>query len=394
MELDVTYLQKLETAARAPDHVFPEMLFEPLANDYDDIYFKLDIDDYGQEAVQVDPRFTKKNIMRIRGSTKRVDRYLEWVSLWDDYMDYLQDRYGGLEMAYEMEQAGILRDPLPTITHRPVLRKGKIRRLFKQGIVPSFQAYGIDPTECYSFIKHVCDQEHSADELDELEDVEKALRHSNKKKYREMIRRTTEKYKQMQRVEMLTGGSGIPGVTSNMNFIDQYYLNLGRGAYDTTCSDRDNTGESLVAIMAAAEDRKFWHEGKIAAAQNATGESRYVFAGHMARDKERTKLFEIYKALQTDAGIDILGTLSGSMNKKRFKALRRGFEAVGGVVPLTKKQQKKLKKKQRKLDREETRAIKADQALAEILLNNKISLRNTGTVRFEDMSLRKDWDDD
>ena len=82
------------------------------------------------------------------------------------------------------------------------------------------------------------------------------------------------------------------------------------------------------------------------------------------------------------------------MNKKRFKALRRGFEAVGGVVPLTKKQQKKLKKKQRKLDREETRAIKADQALAEILLNNKISLRNTGTVRFEDMSLRKDWDDD
>lgn len=394
MELDVTYLQKLETAARAPDHVFPEMLFEPLTNEYDDIYFKLDIDDYGQEAVQVDPRFTKKNIMRIRGSTKRVDRYLEWVSLWDDYMDYLQDRYGGLEMAYEMEQAGILRDPLPTITHRPVLRKGKIRRLFKQGIVPSFQAYGIDPTECYSFIKHVCDQEHSADELNELEDVEKALRHSNKKKYREMIRRTTEKYKQMQRVEMLTGGSGIPGVTSNMNFIDQYYLNLGRGAYDTTFSDRDNTGESLVAIMAAAEDRKFWHEGKIAAAQNATGESRYVFDGHMARDKERTKLFEIYKALQTDAGIDILGTLSGSMNKKRFKALRRGFEAVGGVVPLTKKQQKKLKKKQRKLDREETRAIKADQALAEILLNNKISLRNTGTVRFEDMSLRKDWDDD
>ena len=98
MELDVTYLQKLETAARAPDHVFPEMLFEPLTNEYDDIYFKLDIDDYGQEAVQVDPRFTKKNIMRIRGSTKRVDRYLEWVSLWDDYMDYLQDRYGGLEI--------------------------------------------------------------------------------------------------------------------------------------------------------------------------------------------------------------------------------------------------------------------------------------------------------
>ena len=71
-----------------------------------------------------------------------MDRYLEWVSLWDDYMDYLQDRYGGLEMAYEMEQAGILRDPLPTITHRPVLRKGKIRRLFKQGIVPSSRRMG------------------------------------------------------------------------------------------------------------------------------------------------------------------------------------------------------------------------------------------------------------
>ena len=394
MELDTKYLQQLETAARAPDHIFPEMLFNPLTNEYDDIYFKLDVDDYGQDAVKVDPRFTKKNIMRIRGSTKRIDRYLEWIALWDDYMAYLDDKYGGLEMAYEMEQAGILRDPLPTITHRPVLRKGKIRRLFKQGIVPSFQPYGVNPVECFSFVKEVCDQAHSADERDGLDDIEDIFRRSHKKKYREMAKRTSERYRRMQRVEMLTGGSGIPGVTSNMNFIDQYYLNLGRGAYDTTFSNRDVTGESLVAIMNAAEDRKFWHEGKIAAEANATDSSRYVFDGHMARDKEKTKLFEIYKALQTEAGIDILGTLSGSMDKKRYKALRRGFEAVGGVVPLTKKQQKKLKKKQRKLDRQETRALKADQALAEILLNNKISLNNTGTVRFEDMSLRRDWDDD
>ena len=78
MELDVTYLQKLETAARAPDHVFPEMLFEPLANDYDDIYFKLDIDDYGQEAVQVDPpihqekHHENQRIYQKSGSVSRV----------------------------------------------------------------------------------------------------------------------------------------------------------------------------------------------------------------------------------------------------------------------------------------------------------------------------------
>lgn len=392
MELDIKYQQQLETAARAPDHIFPEMLFEPLVNEFDDLYFKLDLDDYGQDAVRVDPRFTKKNIMRIRGSTKRIDKYLEWVSLWDDYMDYLQTTYGGLEMAYQMEEAGLLRDPLPTITHRPILRKGKIRRLFKQGIVPSFQPYGVDPTECFQFVKEICDTVKPV-VGEEEPDIDWAMRHAFNKKEQALARRVTDKYRQMRRVEMLSGGAAS-GVTSNMNFIDQYYANMSMGAYDTSFSDRDKTGESIVAMMREAEARKYWHEGQIAAEENRTGESRYVYDGHMIKDRERTKIFEIYKALQQEAGIDILGTLAGSMNKKRFKALRRGFEAAGGVVPLTAKQQKKLKKKQRKLDRESDKAFRADQALAEILLNNKISLQQSGTVRFEDMKLRRDYEDD
>ena len=397
MELEKNYLDQLETAARAPDHVFPSMLFEPLMNDFDDLYFRLDVDDYGQDAVQVDPRFTKKNIMRIRGSTKRIDRWLEWVALWDDYMDYLDATYGGLEMAYDMEQAGILRDPLPTITHRPVLRKGKLRRLFKQGIVPSFQPYGVDPVDCYQFVKKVCDVVAEEDEKiassTELASIDWALRHATDRRNQDMVKKTTERYRRLQRVEMLNGGTGIGGLTSNMNFIDSYYANLERGTYDTTFSDRDKIGTSLVETMKEADRRSRWHEGQRLAEESATSGSRYSYDGYMIKDREKTKLFEIYKALQQDAGIDIMGTLAGSMNKKRYKALRRGFEAVGGVAPLTKKQQKKLKKKQRKMDREDSKAIRADQKLAEILLANKINLRNTGTVRFEDMRLTDDYDD-
>jgi spermidine/putrescine-binding protein len=67
--------------------------------------------------------------------------------------------------------------------------------------------------------------------------------------------------------------------------------------------------------------------------------------------------------------------------------------SLGYDPGLSEKDQKKLRKKQKKLDKHANKALRADQRLAEVLLNNKICV-NGGTVRFEDMKRVKRREDD
>lgn len=390
--MDAAYAMKLEQAAQALDDVFPEMLFNPMMNDFGDLYFKIDIEDYGQEAVQVDPRFTRRNILRIRGSTKRIDRYLEWTSLYDDYMEYIHDKYGSLEMAQELEDAGVLKDPLPSIDHRPILRKGKVRRLFKKGIVPSFMPHGLNEADCYAYIKHICDQ-IPEDQDPETPDINWALKSKMTKEEKEIMQRNAERYRRQHRLEILASGTSANGITSNMNFIDNYYANVHRGAYDTEFSDRDKTGESLSAQMSKMETRKYRHLGQVWSDEDSSGK-RLSYDGAYIRDSEKEHDFTILKHLQEYTGIDVLGTMTGKgVSKKRIKAARAGMSAVGADVGLSNKERKKLKKKQRKLANMKDKSLRADQRLAEVLLNNKICM-NGGTVRFEDMRRVRRSDDD
>lgn len=391
--MDAAYAMKLEQAAQALDEAFPEMLFNPMMNDFGDLYFKIDIEDYGQEAVKVDPRFTRKNILRIRGSTKRIDRYLEWTALYDDYIDYIKQRYGSLEMAQEMEDAGILKDPLPSIDHRPMLRKGRIRRLFKKGIIPSFQPYGIKIDDCFDHLKRICDSVPDPEDKEEP-DIEWAMSHGMTKEEKEIMARNAERYRRQHRLEILASGTSASGITSNMNFIDNYYTNVSRGVYDTEFSDRDKVGDSLAAQMRLMENRKYRHIGQIWADEDASSGSRMSYDGAYIRDREKMHDSEIFKMLQQYTGIDILGTMSSKgVSKKRIKAVRAGISAAGGSVGLSRKERKKLKKKQRKLDMHKNKALRADQRLAEVLLNNKICM-NGGTVRFEDLRRVRDEDDE
>lgn len=382
--MDSVYQMKLESAATAPDNAFPELLFNPIKNDFNDSYFRVDYEDYGQEAVQVDSRFTRRNILRIKGAEKRIDVYLENVALYEDYMDYLRDKYGSVDIAYEMDEAGILKDVLPRFTHPPILKKGKLRRLFRQGIIPSFMPRGINELDVYEYMKEVFDKNPAAELVGEEPDIQWALAHKPGKAEREIILRNTERYRRQHRVELLNGGAA--GVTSDMDFVDNYYANYERGAYDSPYTDRDELGTSLTAQMRAIEDRQYWHEGKIMEEEEKNSGSRFSYDGGMIRDREKQRRYELLKQIQEYTGIDIIGAMAGGgMSKKRIQAIRDGIEAVGGTVGLTEKERKKLRKKQAKMERQGSSYVRAEDKLAQVLLNNKIMM-NGGTVRFEDMS--------
>lgn len=390
--MDASYQMKLEQAAMAPDEAFPSMLFQPLTNDFGDLYFKLDPLDYRQEAVKVDPRFTAANIMKIRGTAKTIYRYLEWTSLWDDYMDYLAATYGSVDIAYQMSEAGTLPDPMPNVNHRPIMKKGKLRKLLKNGQLVSFIPPSISMSDCLDYFKEVLDKEEMP-KFDEEPDIEWALNHKGSKKEQLLMRQSAEKYRRRQRRDILISGTAANGVRANMDFVDNYYLNMENGVYDTQWTDHDADGTSLASQMKKMEDLKYRHLGQIIDAENKQGTSRYVYDSYMIKDREKTLLYEIYKHLQEYTGIDVLNSLAHTLSKKRFKAIRTGMSSVGADIGLTKKERKKLKKKQRKVEAAQNRSTVADQKLSQILLNNKIFM-NGGTVRFEDMKRSHAFDDD
>ena len=386
--MDPGYREKLEQATLAPDSAFPHFLFEPLCNDFGDNYFTMELEDFGSNAAKVDPRFTQKNIKRMRGSTKRVDTFLEWISLWDDYMEYLTETYGSPDIAAQMAEAGTIKDPMPTIDHRPLLRKGKDRRMLKRGIIPSYMASGIDPLRCYDKVYSIIDEmEEDEKGFHEEPDIDYAFKQGAKGSFsHDIMAKNTTKYKRMKRLETLNKGTGI---TAGFDFVDHYYTNTSRGLYDTQFSP-DDKGDSLTAMMRKDEDRRYWHEGKILS--EAQRGPKYSFSDGVIRENAKQELMELYKYMYEHAGIDVLGTMAGRVSKKSYKAIRRGMEMAGVSFGLTEKERKKLKKKQRKLEDMGVSRDKADAKLRDVLLNNKIFM-NSGTRRFEDMR-RVGYDDD
>ena len=394
--MDELYAMKLEQAACAPDSAFPELLFNPLKTDFEDSYYRMDYESFGQEAVRYDPRFTRRNILRIKGTEKRIDTYLENLALYEDYMVYLKDRYGSVDVAYDMEEAGLLKDTLPRFRHPPMLKKGKELRMLKMGIVPSFMARGIDPLDVYEHIKDVFDRtDDTVVNPDAPEpDIQWAMNHGLSKEEKAVFEANLARYRRQHRVETLLNGSKISGVTSNMDFVANYYQNFERGLYDTQFTDNDRLGNSLVAHMQAEEDKQYWHEGQKMAAEEAAKGGRFSYDGYQIVDRQKDQQFKVLKMMQEQLGINILGQMSGAgIGKKRIQAVRAGLESVGASVGMTEKELKKLRKKQKKLEEQQDKAFRADDKLSQILLNNKI-FRQGGTVRFEDMSRRINYTGD
>lgn len=389
--MDFAYLAKLEQIADAPDSFFPTLVFAPLENDFGDTYFTVSVEDYKNEAIKADPRFTRARIERIRGTTRRVDRYLEWTALWDDYMQYLEDTYGSYEMAMDLSEHGLLPDPLPNVGRRPELRKGLARRMFARGIVPSFQAYGVDPTEQIKYLHSV--YEHPTPEQSEGEepDIMWAMHHKPTKAEKKMMARSMQIYRQRTRLETLKSGSSINGIYSNMDFIDHYYANIRKGTFDTTF------GPGSIPELAEGFDRMtdqlYWHEGQRIVAQERR-QSPWEYNGAQITRKDENKDQMLFtEHLHKLFGVKISDISRGKISKKAIKAQRSIESELGLSDGLSDKQRKKLKRRQERLAQHRFNAEKQDKKLAEVLLNNKLMLNN-GTLRFEDMRLLRDDDDD
>ena len=379
------YLKEVLESAESPDRLFPELLFNPICNDFGDIYFTQDPEDYDSEAIRVDPRFTRANLSKIRPKVKRLDRYLESLALYDDYMDYLVQKYGGKSLLQAAIDAGDFPDFLPQ--GRPELKKNSpYRRIIKQGIIPSIRPSDIDPVSVFDraveiFKAYPTEPMPGEPDYDEMVSMNaKMSKHDLK-----MLRDRNAMIARYNRVQNLYrgGGMGISPVKQGIEFIDHYYANVGATVVNSDLDKDDDMG--LVDKAIQMEDRKYMTEGQLIEEKMIKSGNRY-FQDTMLRDSIKEMENQFYIDLAEQVGIDVLGTMGKGMDKSRIKAIRAGIHSYD-AKPMTKKERKKYKKKQRKLERARVQKNVAHNQLRNILLSNKIITDNRkhGPIRFEDM---------
>lgn len=384
--MDRGYLDKLDRVARAPDEVFPDILWEPLCTDFEnDRYFFMDLESAGNVAVQVDPRFTYGYIAKIHTKTKDIAQWLDWIDVYDSYIEYLTNKYGSIDIVEDMIEDGSFEEPvLRNFRLRPRLKKGDLADMVKAGIMPSFFAAGEgDMKNAVERIRYVGDVLDPVDVTGEEEpdpNYEPEMDDSRK----EMISAAIEKLKRMDRMEIFARGTrGISSILENC-WVDHYYGSVAMGTYDTMYSSESQNNFSLVAQMQRdyaeahmTESERIERERR---KQNGQSESSLYFDGATVR--RRNDDYEILSVIAEATGINLLEKMAGAgMDKKAVKAIRAGMDAAGYDMPMTEKELKKMQKKRKKQEARMERMMKSDRALSEILRSSRL-LMNGGTTRF------------
>lgn len=379
------YFEDLLKSAQAPSFKFPELLFHPMCNNFGDIYFTQDPEDYDSEAVKYDARFTRSNLMRARSKIKRLDRYLEAVSLYDDYMAYLINKYGGIEFLKAYIEAGDCTDYIPQ--ERPTLKKNSpYLKALKGGIMPSIIPTTVDPTIFNEHIQYLL-EDVVPRPIGEAEPDPMFGETKPTKAEAKVLDARTNRLARQKRVQSLFKDKF--GVSSGLDFVDHWYANLGATTIDMGKAE-ENSGLSLVERARDLQDRAYMTEAeKIEEDMRISGTLYYT--GHIIKDRLKEMNDEFIVALQQEAGVDVMGTLGRGMNKQRRKAIRA---RLGESMTMSKKEIKKAKKRGEKMATAAKKKNAGFKQIRDILLNNKVL--SDGTMRFEDMGrdLRYAPDDD
>lgn len=380
------YLQEILESANAPDNLFPELLFNPICNNFGDIYFTQDPKDYGSEAVKIDPRFTMSNLNKIHPKVKRIEKYLETVALYDDYMDYLISKYGGRSMFNACYDAGDVTEFVPL--ERPQLKRNSpYRKLLKYGIIPSIRTLSVDPVSIYDRAFEVCQCYKDMPEPGEPDyDIDKAMDTKLSKADLKMMRERNVMITRYNRIQNLyKHGSGISPVREGFDFIDHYYGNMGAAVLKSG-QNMDSIEEcGLVEKAQRIEDRKYLTEGQLIEEHMMKNGNRF-YQGFQIEDSVEKMKEQFIMDIAETYGIDAIETFGKNMNKKTVKAVTSKFG--GRYANMSPKKLHKMKKKEDKIRRARNKKLDAHDQLRNILMNNKIisDTRKHGyTVKFEDM---------
>lgn len=353
-----TYYDELDFVREADDDIFPEFLFSPIFNDFDDGYY--------EKSFAMDE--TTAMIKRLR---RRYNNFYEWCDAMDVYHEYvnlLVEKYGSMSIIKNSIKMGTLDETLPG---KPKLKSTKRNKQFlRSGVIPSRELIDpLTPQEMRSLIQETFPDKTGDFDENKSQRIPKSLQKAIDKMHEEI------EGKDRRRNLYRSVGSN-----SGTDFIVEYLNQAKQGVYD---SSGKYTGESSRSISEIAKEMEYIEKTDPDRLLDESSDTSHIKNGRLVYRKNE-EMLDLYKILYEE-GINLLGSLSKSMDKKSVKMIR---SQIGATEPMTKKEMRKMKKRARK-ERDIIEKRKDQSELLErTLLGNKINLERKGnslSMRLKDI---------
>lgn len=336
-EMDEELYAEMEHVGSADDDGFPEFLF-------DVIYGVDESDRYYSIATEGE---IPKQILEMKRKYMDIN---EWIRALDDYEAYLEklgDKYGGVDIVLESYNSGSLEEYLPA---KPKLKPTKKNKQYlKAGIIPTPDYdLGVE-VDHRELAEAMFPYDPERGDLD-TEDMYLPV----PKKIKNMLNRSSRRVLGEKRAENIYASSQNDGADLLKQLIDSYThgeFNL----VESKSSYADQIADTIDAQYRDPDIEDF----------DLTSRESYISNGHAIskrEEEEKQILTEMYAL-----GIDFIGGKSSSHVVK----LARKAVGYGDSGPMTKKQMKKYKKRNKAERRMLERRNVTDPALATLLQSNR-----------------------
>lgn len=345
------YEDELTIVKEADDSLFPSFLFNPLFNDFGDDYYK--------KSMANDDLTT--SVKKLRRRYSNFFDYMDALEIYNEYMDSLIEKYGGMKVIKNSLKVDAMPDPVPA---KPKLKNNRKNRQFlRSGIVPSRQI-NVNPIMDDEILA-IARQAFPGTTGESV--TEEANHEKMPKDLAKRISRMQETLAGRNRKQNLYRSVGNNAGT---DFIVEYLNQAKRGVYD---HNGKYTGEDKMSISDIVKEQDRIENTIPELLEDELANQTEIVNGRLVRRKDYEKI-QIYKELFGE-GIDVIGNFGKSMSKQAVKMVR---SQIGDTEPASKKELKKIKKRAKK-DREIINRRKdSDRLLEKTLLGNKFSFETEG----------------
>lgn len=363
-ELEEELRETLRLAEEIPDDQFPDFLFKPQKNEFGDSYY--------QKAMSASKHGAA--IAMLRKKYNNFYDYMDALSIYQEYMEDLIDRYGTWQMLKVGVENGVIHENLPTMPRLKNTKRNKA--LLQSDVMPSRRiAPFADVDEIHEAVgrmkakmpEEVFDTEYDPEDIKPPKVIRKVLKTAAKKRAEQ---------RRKQSIYNIRRDSETDAMLEFMRAKDGHYYNGRKGG-----AVRD---DSLSATLKDLERYAGYDPEEIELLENEDGPYVMIEGGRYIDAKEKRKI-DLFKIL-FEEGYDVIGKAGKSMSKQENRMLMREL-APHMAGPMSKK---KMKKFEKKMKRDAAQSLKAEQQIFSTLAANKFDFdmlgsRNPASFRLSDV---------
>lgn len=352
-----SYYDELDFVRESDKSLYPDFLFNPVFNDFGDDYYN--------------KSFAENEMMSsIKKLRRRYNDYYDWIDAMDiysDYMEHLVDMYGSMKVIKNGLKNDCIPEPVPGKPKLKMTRRNK--QFMRAGIVPTMKLVDdpIPKDELLAIARQAIPNANGDSIDDDM--LTRKIPKEKRKEFQEMFSKM-EANNRKRNLYRATGNS------SGTDFIVEYLNQAKRGVYDQ--HGNKNVADEDRSLSSIIKENERLESTRPELLEDELANSTMIVNGRLVYRKDQERL-EIYKELY-GAGIDIMGNLNRTMDKKSVKMIK---SQIGATEPSSKKELKKIRKQAKKDQRRLERRRDQNNLLEKTLLGNKISLgRNGDTLSF------------